>query len=348
MRAPTLTPSLAHHAHLWMTQQAPGIAFATLIGLGAWGLQHLEVWLIGQAVLDALVLALILGMLWRNLIGVSIPYRFGITFTGKYVLEGAVVLLGASIDLPALLKAGPTLLLAITVVVTVGISTSTLIGRGLRLPSKVAALIAVGSSICGNSAMAALAPVIDATAEDMASAMAWTAVLGVLAVLVLPLLIPVLGLSFYQYGALAGMTIYAVPQVLAATVPVSAISGQIGTLVKLVRVLLLGPVIVIFSLTHHTAGSVHHLTFGRLVPWFIVGFVTLAAARSMGILPPMPVEVLREMSRWLTVAAMAALGLEVQLQAVRRVGARVAVTVVLSLLVLVLLSVLLIRGLSIA
>jgi uncharacterized integral membrane protein (TIGR00698 family) len=348
MRAPTLTPSLSHHAHLWLTQQAPGIAFATLIGLGAWGLQHLEVWLIGQAVLDALVLALILGMLWRNLIGVSMPYRSGITFTGKYVLEGAVVLLGASIDLPALLKAGPTLLLAIMVVVMVGISASTLIGRGLRLPSKVAALIAVGSSICGNSAMAALAPVIDATAEDIASAMAWTAVLGVLAVLVLPLLIPVLGLSFYQYGVLAGMTIYAVPQVLAATVPVSAISGQIGTLVKLVRVLLLGPVIVIFSLTHHTAGSVRHLTFGRLVPWFIVGFVTLAAARSMGILPPMPAEVLREMSRWLTVAAMAALGLEVQLQAVRRVGAMVAVTVVLSLLVLVLLSALMIRGLSIA
>ena len=211
-----------------------------------------------------------------------------------------------------------------------------MIGRRLRLPAKVATLIAVGSSVCGNSARAALAPVIDATAEDIASAMAWTAVLGVLVGLVLPLLIPVLALSVYQYGVLAGMTIYAVPQVLAATVPVSAISGQIGTLVKLVRVLLLGPVIVIFSLTHHTAGSVCHLTFGRLVPWFVVGFVTLAAACSMGILPPMPAEVLREMSCWLTVAAMVALGLEVQLQAVRRIGAMVAVTVVLSLLVLVL------------
>jgi uncharacterized integral membrane protein (TIGR00698 family) len=305
------------------------------------------VWLIGQAVLDALVFALILGMLWRNLVGVSDPYRPGITFTGKHVLEGAVVLLGASIDLPALLKAGPTLLLAIVVIVTVGITASTLIGRGLRLPAKVATLIAVGSSICGNSAMAAMAPVIDATAEDIASAMAWTAVPGVLVVLVLPLLIPVLSLSFYQYGVLAGMTIYAVPQVLAATMPVSAISGQIGTLVKLVRVLLLGPVIVLFSLTHRTAGSLRHLTFGRLVPWFIVGFVVLAAARSLGILPPMPAEALREVSRWLTVAAMAALGLEVQLQAVCRVGATVAVTVVLSLLVLVLLSTVMIQGLGI-
>ena len=347
MRAPTRTPSLPHHGHLWLMQYVPGIAFATLIGLGAWGLQHLAVWLIGQAVLDALVLALLLGMLWRNLIGVGMPYRLGITFTGKHVLEGAVVLLGASIDLPALLKAGPTLLLAIVVVVTVGISASILIGRGLRLPAQVAILIAVGSSICGNSAMAAMAPVINATAEDLASAMAWTAVLGLLVVLGLPLLIPVLGLSFYQYGVLAGMTIYAVPQVLAATVPVSTISGQIGTLVKLVRVLLLGPVIVVFSLTHRAAGSMHHLAFGRLVPWFIVGFVGLAAMRSIGILPPMLAEALREVSRWLTVTAMAALGLEVQLQAVRRVGVTVAATVVFSLLVLVLLSTVLIRGFGI-
>jgi uncharacterized integral membrane protein (TIGR00698 family) len=305
------------------------------------------VWLIGQAVFDALVFALILGMLWRHLIGVSVPYRPGITFTGKQVLEGAVVLLGASIDLPALLKAGPRLLLAIVVVVTLGIATSTLIGRGLRLPVKVATLIAVGSSICGNSAMVAMAPVIGATAEDIASAMAWTAVLGVLVVLVFPLLIPVLSLSLYQYGVLAGMTIYAVPQVLAATVSVSAISSQIGTLVKLVRVLLLGPVIVIFSLTHHTAGSMRGLTFGRLVPWFMVGFVALAVTRSLGLLPPAPAESLREASRCLTVMAMAALGLEVQLQTVRHVGGSAAVTVVLSLLVLMLLSIGLIQGLSI-
>src|SRR5882672_11300928 len=112
---------------------------------------------------------------------------------------------------------------------------------------------------------------------------------------------------------------------LAATVPVSAISSQIGTLVKLVRVLLLGPVIVIFSLMHRTAGSTRHLTFGRLVPWFLVGFVALAATRSLGLLPPTPAESLREVSRWLTVVAMAALGLEVQLQTVRYVGGTVAV-----------------------
>jgi uncharacterized integral membrane protein (TIGR00698 family) len=347
MIAQTITHYIPRRGHVWLTPYVPGIAVTTLIGLGAWGIQRLEMWLIGQTMLEALVLALILGMLWRNLIGVSAPYRPGITFAGKQVLEGAVVLLGASIDLPVLLKAGPTLLLAIVVVVTVGIPASTLIGRGLLLPAKLATLIAVGSSICGNSAIAAMAPVIDATAEDIASAIALTAVLGVMVVLVLPLLIPIWGFSFYQYGVLAGMTIYAVPQVLAATVPVSAISSQIGTLVKLVRVVLLGPIIVVFSLIHRTMDSTRHLTFGRLIPWFIVGFIALAAARSVGVFPPILAESLREVSRWLTIVAMAALGLDVQLQAVRRVGATVVVTVVLSWLVLVLLSTSLIWGLGI-
>lgn len=97
--------------------------------------------------------------------------------------------------------------------------------------------------------------------------------LGVAVVLLLPLLIPAFGFTFYQYGVLAGMTIYAVPQVLAATVPVSGSSSQIGILVKLLRVLLLGPVIVVFSLTRRTGGSTlpHHGPSRSLVhcglPW---------------------------------------------------------------------------------
>lgn len=86
--------------------------------------------------------------------------------------------------------------------------------------------------------------------QEVPSAVALAAVLGVVAVLGLPLLIPLTGLSHAQYGILAGLTVYAVPQVLAATFPVSVESGQIGTLVKLARVMLLGPVVAIFALLH--------------------------------------------------------------------------------------------------
>jgi uncharacterized membrane protein YadS len=97
------------------------------------------------------------------------------------------------------------------------------------------------NSICGNSAIATVAPLIQASADDIVASISFTAILGVLIVLGLPLLIPLLGLSATQYGILAGLTVYAVPQVLAATIPAGLVSTHIGTLVKLVRVLMLGP-----------------------------------------------------------------------------------------------------------
>ena len=128
------------------------------------------------------------------------------------------------LDLPRPRTRGP-MLLGIASVVAVAILASYGIGRLLGLPVRMALLVACGNSICGNSAIAAVAPVIGADGDDVAASIAFTAVLGVLAVLGLPLLAPLLGLSGHQYGVLAGLTVYAVPQVLAATAPVIAITA---------------------------------------------------------------------------------------------------------------------------
>src|SRR6202008_1901383 len=120
--------------------------------------------------------------------------------------------------------------------------------RALGLPQRISILIACGNSICGNSAIAAVAPVIGAAADEIAASIAFTAVRGVIVVLLLPLLAPVLLLSLTQYGVLAGLTVYAVPQVLAATLPIGALANQVGTVIKLVRVLMLGPVVLGLSL----------------------------------------------------------------------------------------------------
>ena len=144
----------------------------------------------------------------------------------------------------------------------------------------------------GATAIAAVAPVIGADADDIASSISFTAVLGVLMVLGLPLLIPLLKLSATQYGILAGLTVYAVPQVLAATVPAGVVSTQIGTLVKLVRVLMLGPVVVSLSLfaSKRRAGEASKTGAKKigpfkLVPWFIIGFLLLAGLRSLQLIP---------------------------------------------------------------
>ena len=184
-------------------------------------LQLAEEWLFGRAWLEALVLAILIGTAVRSVWKPSAYWQAGINFSAKTLLEIAVVLLGASLSTQTLNAAGLGLLAGIVAVVGVTIVVSYGIGRLLGLHHRMALLVACGNSICGNSAIAAVAPVIRAHSDDVAASIAFTAVLGVIVVLGLPLLIPVLHLSNLQYGVLAGLTVYAVPQVLAATIPVS-------------------------------------------------------------------------------------------------------------------------------
>jgi uncharacterized integral membrane protein (TIGR00698 family) len=331
---------------------APGSLLAVGVALAALALAAVEERLFGHPIIEGLVLAILLGMVIRSLWTPPTIMESGVSFVARQVLEVAVFLLGASVDLPLLLKAGPSLAIGIVLLVVLGLGLSYTIGRALNLPHKLAVLVACGNSICGNSAIAAVAPVIGADKEHVASSIAFTAILGVVVVIGLPMLMHPLGLNDYQYGVLAGLTVYAVPQVLAAAFPVSVLSGQVGTLVKLVRVLMLGPVVLFFALRSSGTASGAATNSARFdltnyVPWFIIGFLLLAGVRSAGFIPVNVAAATKVVSSWLTVAAMAALGLGVDLRAIRRVGAPVIMTVSLSLLVLVGLSLTLIHVLGI-
>ncbi len=336
-----------------------GIALCLGIALTARLLQALEERTLGHPYLDGLVLAILLGMAVRTAWEPGERWRPGIRLSAGTLLEVAVALLGASLDLRSVLAAGPGLLLGIAGVVAAAIVASYGVGRAAGLPRRMAALVACGNAICGNSAIAAVAPVIGATAREVAAAIAFTAVLGVAVVLALPLLVPALGLSATQYGVLAGLTVYAVPQVLAATAPLGSLSMQAGTLVKLVRVLMLGPLVLLLSLgvgrseRQRAAGGAAEAggrgrRLGRYVPWFIAGFLLLAALNSLGLLPGVLLGPLRLAAGVLTAIAMAALGLGVDVRALARVGARVGAAVAGSLLVLVGISLGLIRLLGVA
>ena len=322
---------------------APGVVLCIAIAAIASLVQYAEERLIGQAIVEAIVVAILLGMVVRTIRAPDPRYEPGIAFSAKQVLEFAVFLLGASVNLPELVRAGPALLGGIILIVALALAFGYTMGRAFGLAPKLAVLVACGNAICGNSAIAAVAPVIGANADDVASSIAFTAVLGVVMVLGLPLLIDPLTLSHYQYGVVAGMSVYAVPQVLAATFPVSALSGEVGTLVKLVRVLMLGPVVLFFSVVSRrrarARGDAQRLAIGKLVPWFIVGFIVLAVLRSTGIIPVAVAAPVRELSRLLTVVAMAALGLGVDVRAVARAGSRVSLTVVMSLAAMLLMSI---------
>lgn len=337
------------------TKILPGVLLCAAVSAGAAALQVLEIHLFGRAWLESLVLAILLGTAVRTLTPLSARWQPGIHFSAKTLLELAVLLLGTAVSAGALLANGWALLAGIAAVVVAAIGCSYAIGRASGLPHKLAVLIACGNSICGNSAIAAVAPVIDADGQDVAASIAFTAVLGVLVVLLLPLAMPLLSLSATQYGVFAGLTVYAVPQVLAATGAVSLTSAHIGTLVKLVRVLMLGPVVLLLSLwAPRTAGLAPaaaarpRLPWSQLVPWFISGFLALMALRSFDLLPQALLAPAHSASTALTVMSMAALGLGVDARSVLRAGGRVTMVVVLSLLALCAISLGLIRFLSIA
>ncbi len=329
-----------------LTRLAPGICLCIGVTVLATLLQMMETRIVGQAYLEALVLAILLGVAIRTAWHPGDLWHDGIVFSGKILLEIAIVLLGAAVSIRTVAALGPILLIGIILVVAAAICSSYVISRGFGLAHKMALLIACGNSICGNSAIVAVAPVIGAEGDDVAAAIAFTAVLGVIVVLLLPLLVPILVLSLTQYGVLAGLTVYAVPQVLAATLPIGALSNQVGTVVKLVRVLMLGPVVLGLSLLMRRAGP--KPKFFELVPWFIVGFLLVLLARSLGLIPKPLIIPLKNIAAVLTTISMAALGLGVDVRVVAQAGIRVTGAVTASLIVLGGISYGLIRLLHIA
>ncbi|MGE7371143.1 YeiH family protein [Neorhizobium sp. NPDC001467] len=319
-----------HPSSRTLVRLVPGALATLAVAVAALLLEALQHRLWGESGIPALVLAILVGMAVRSLVDLPAIAEAGIHFCAKTVLEIAVVLLGASISLSAIEEAGGMLIAAIAVIVALSLAGSYLIGRLGGLSPRVATLVACGNSICGNSAIIAAAPVIRAEPEEIASAIAFTAVLGVALVLVLPLLQAPLALGPSDFGIFAGLTVYAVPQVLAATAPAGLISVQTGTLVKLIRVLMLGPVVASLSVLHGRRSGAG-LCWKSMVPWFIIGFATLMALRSAGLIPQPVLGPISATSGLLTIVSMAALGLSVDISSIRKSGTRVIVAATLSL-----------------
>lgn len=319
---------------------APGVLLAGAITAIAVGIAQLEEVVLDHAILEPLVLALLLGLLVRALWAPPTAMEPGIAWSGKQLLEFAIVVLGLTLNLSDIVEAGAKIVTAVLLLVMLTLVVGTVIGRALGLETRLAVLVAVGNAICGNSAIAAVAPAIRAKKQEVASAIALTAVLGVGVVLTLPLLVPLTNLTDERYGVIAGLSVYAVPQVLAATFTVSAQAGQIGSLVKLTRVMLLGPVVAIlaFLFREQNAGADApgaRLSLGKLLPWFVVGFLASALLRTAGAIPASLVDPATETSRVLTAVAMAGLGLGVDIRTVRATGPRVAMVVLILTVLLV-------------
>ena len=334
-----LDPAASPRRLTGLARLLPGVALSAAIGAVAYGLQIVETRLFEHPWIEGLVLAILIGAGLRLVWTPSSLWTPGVAFSAKTLLEVAVALLGATVSGAAVVALGPWLLLAIVGVVAVAIVGGYALGRAFGLPHAMALLVACGNAICGNSAIAAVAPVIEAEGEDVAAAIGFTAVLGVAVVLLVPAVGAMMGYDATRVGVLAGLTVYAVPQVLAAAAPFGAVATQTGTVVKLSLIHILGPVCLVLGLMRSKqseAGRGPRLH--QMAPWFILVFLVLMAVRSLGWLPEAILPPLQASVSALTLIAMAALGLMVDPRAVARAGPRVAAVAALSALLIGLLA----------
>jgi uncharacterized integral membrane protein (TIGR00698 family) len=326
-----------------MRRYVPGLALCISIATVAQVIANAEDALLGRPVIEALVLALLFGVFARSVPPLQMMRVDGIRLASKQFLEIAVVLLGLSIDMRQVLGGGPFLVAVILAGMGASFAVAFFVSRALGLSSPLASLIAIGNSVCGNSAIVALAPIVKANSEEIANAIGLTAVLGLALVLALPIIGAVAGLSQYEYGVMTGMTVYAVPQVLAAAAFGGTGAIGVALVVKLVRVTMLAPIVVVASLIVRSPGDPTRPNLIRYVPWFVWGFAALAAVRAADLVSAPIVELVRSIGIALTVVSMAGLGWNVDPASLRKHGPRVGVAVSSSLFALVAVALLLVR-----
>jgi uncharacterized integral membrane protein (TIGR00698 family) len=264
----------------------------------------------------------------------------GIEFTSKRILRVAVGLLGAQITIAEIMKLGAIPVVTVIVAVILTIVFGVLAARVLGLGRPFGILTAGAVAICGASAALAISSVLpkgESHERDTVFTVIGVTALSTIAMIVYPLIIALFHLDHAAIGVFLGGTIHDVAQVVGAGFSVSDETGNVATFTKLLRVAMLLPVVVTLSYAFraHNVG-----TAGRQLPGFLVVFAALVVLNSTGIIPESVLVILKNVSRWCLVTAIAALGMKTSLKAMADVGGRaialiVAETVFLAIMVLV-------------
>ena len=298
---------------------APGVLLAVALAAVSYALATLP----GLKVVGPLTVALLVGLGVRAALGLSPPLVEGTRFSARTVLRLGIVLMGARLDFGLVARAGPRILLLDVAVIAVGIVGIAWLARRLGVGAKLAMLLAVGTSVCGASAVVAASSVTRADEEDTTLAVGLCGLLGTVGVLLYVFVGPLLGFSSAQLAVLSGSTLHEVAQVMAAAFTWGTEAGDLGTLVKLTRVVLLAPALIVLGLVSGAAGKVRYSWREPPIPWFVVGFLALGALGSAGLVTPASRAALSTASVFFMVVAMAAMGLNTPLQLLRRAGLKV-------------------------
>ncbi|MBR1301271.1 YeiH family protein [Bradyrhizobium sp. AUGA SZCCT0042] len=317
----------------------PGILMAVVVATAAMSLaEHYHA--------SAMLFALLLGMA-MNFLSTEGACVQGIQFSASTLLRIGVALLGVRITFAQITALGllPIAMVVLSVALTIGFGI--LLARLLGYRNRFGVLTGGAVAICGASAAMAIAAVMPAHAEDNVKERATiftvigVSTLSTVAMVVYPIIVTALGLGHEQAGVFLGGTIHDVAQVVGAGYGMSRETGDVATIVKLLRVAMLLPVILIITLSYrklHVAGP-SGTSLPPVVPWFVAVFALLVAINSSGLIPASIQQSLQTLSTWLLVVSMSAIGMKAHLKDFATVGFRpillmVSETVFLAILVI--------------
>lgn len=302
----------------------PGAALALVIGAVAH--RFIAEW----APVSSLLIAILLGMAVRTLGWVPWWAESGLKWAAKVPLRVGIVLLGLQLALGDIIALGWEVLVIVVVTVVVTFIGMRLLGQVLGTDSTMAALLAVGTSICGASAVAAAASVLDRgdghdpqgrpLGEAAATALAVVTLCGTAAMLALPVLSSALGLGERAAGVWIGASVHEVGQVVAAGGMVGATALAVATVVKLARVVLLAPAVVAVRLTDGRSASSHRLGKAPIMPLFVSGFLAAVALNSFVAIGADTSEFIAQTASMLLTIAMVGVGAAVNLRSLLRTG----------------------------
>lgn len=299
----------------WLRAVLPGLGLVLAVAIAARVISMFV-----PPIFSEVLIAIILGLTIANSIRLPATVKPGIRFALQRVLRAGIILLGARLSLGDVLAIGGQAVGFIIVLMAIALVFAYGVGRALGLPRRLALLIGVGTAVCGNSAIIATAPVIEADEREVSFAVATITLFGMLAVFLYPLIGAALGLAEPTFGLWAGTAVNDTSQVVAAAAAYGATALSTATVVKLTRNALMAPLILgIAWWWGRSAGAARKGAAGA-VPLFVLGFLVVVVLRTVGLLQPPITGWMDDVARFCILMALAGVGLNTSLADLRKTG----------------------------